>query len=68
MIVLSRFRFFVTFVLYLITNYLFLSALLVSIAKQRASTASCHYFIKITCTNKCYTQITVGIADYSKRQ
>jgi len=32
-IVLSRFRFFVTFVLYLITNYLFLSVLLVSVAK-----------------------------------
>jgi len=33
MIVLSRFRFFVTFVLSLIANYLFLSVLLVSVAK-----------------------------------
>jgi len=30
--------------------------------------ASCSYFIKITCNNKCYTQITMGVADYSKRQ
>ena len=30
--------------------------------------ASCYYFIKITCNNKCYTQITLGVADYSKRQ
>ena len=33
MIELFRFRFFVTFVLYLITNYLYLSVLLVSVAK-----------------------------------
>jgi len=24
--------------------------------------------MKITCINKCYTQITIGVADYSKRQ
>ena len=30
--------------------------------------ASCYYLIKITCNNKCYTQITMGVADYSKRQ
>jgi len=29
----------------------------------------CYYFIKITCNNKCYTQIsTMGVEDYSKRQ
>jgi len=33
MIVLSRFRFFVTFVLLLITNCLFLSVLLISVSK-----------------------------------
>jgi len=30
--------------------------------------ASCSYFIKITCNNKCYAQIAMGVADYSKRQ
>jgi len=30
--------------------------------------ASCYYFIKSTGNNKCYTQITKGIADYSKPQ
>jgi len=30
--------------------------------------ASCSYFIKITCNNKYYTQITMSAADYSKRQ
>ena len=30
--------------------------------------ASCYYFIKITCNNKCYAQTTMGVADYSKRQ
>jgi len=30
--------------------------------------ASCYYFIKIAGNNKCYTQITMGVADYSKRQ
>jgi len=30
--------------------------------------ASCYYFIKITCNNKCYSQITMGVGDYSKRQ
>jgi len=29
---------------------------------------SCYYFIKITCNNKCYIQITMGVVDYSKRQ
>ena len=30
--------------------------------------SSCYYFIKITCNNKCYIQITMGVVDYSKRQ
>jgi len=30
--------------------------------------ASCYYFIKISCNNKCYAQITMGVAHYSKRQ
>jgi len=30
--------------------------------------AFCYYFIKITYNNQCYTQITMGVADYSKRQ
>ena len=29
---------------------------------------SCYYFIKITCDNKCYTQITMGVVDHAKRQ
>jgi len=52
MIVLSRFRF---LVLSLITNCLFLSVLLLSVAKEPNQPASCYYFIKITCNNKCYT-------------
>jgi len=66
MIVLSRFRFFVTFVLSLNTNCLFLSALLIRFRNEQNHRAS-YYFIKIT-FNKCYTQITKGVADYSKRQ
>jgi len=54
MIVLSRFRF---LVLPLITNCLFLSVLLLSVAKEPNQPASCYYFIKITCNNKCYTQL-----------
>jgi len=27
--------------------------------------ASCYYFIKITCNNKCYAENTMGVADYS---
>jgi len=65
MIVLSRFRF---LVLSLITNCLFLSVLLLSVAKEPNQPASCYYCIKITCNNKCYTKITMGVADYSKRQ
>jgi len=68
MIVLSRFRFFVTFVLSLITNCLLLSVLLISVAKSTESTGSCYYFIQITCNNKYYTQIAMGVVDYSKRQ
>jgi len=30
--------------------------------------ASCSYFIKITYNNKYYTQTTMGVGDYSKRQ
>jgi len=55
MIVLSRFRFFVTFVFSLITNCLFLSVLLTLQNKQNQP-ASCYYFIKIT-NNKCYTKL-----------
>jgi len=29
--------------------------------------SSCYYFIKITCNNKCYIQIAMGVVDYSKR-
>jgi len=68
MIVLFRFVFFVTFVFPLITNCLFLSVLLISVTKQENQPASCYYFIKITCNNKYYTQITIRVADYSKRQ
>jgi len=68
MIVLSSFRFSVTFVLSRITNCLFLSVLLISVSKETESTRF-YYFIKITCNNKCYTQIsTMGAADYSKRR
>jgi len=67
MIVLSRFRFFVTFVLSLITKCLFLSVLLIRFRNEQNHPAS-YYFIKITSFNKCYTQITKGVADYSKRQ
>jgi len=63
MIVLSRFRF---FVLLLITNRLFLSVLFHLQNKQNQP--ACHHFIKITCNSKCYAQLTVGVADYSKRQ
>jgi len=38
MIVLSRFRFFVAFVLSLTTNCLFLSVLLISVSKETEST------------------------------
>jgi len=54
MIVLSRFSF---LVLSLIANCLFLSVLLLSIAKQPNERTSRYYVIKITCNNKCYTQI-----------
>ena len=30
--------------------------------------SSCYYFIKITCNDKSYIQITMGVVDYSKRQ
>ena len=30
--------------------------------------SSCYYFNEITCNNKCYIQITMGVVDYSKRQ
>jgi len=68
MIALSRFRFFVTFVLSLITNCLFLSVLLIRFRNEQNHPYSCCYFIKITSFNKCCTQITKGVADYSKRQ
>ena len=29
--------------------------------------SSCYYFIKITCNNKCYVQITTRVVDYSKQ-
>ena len=28
----------------------------------------CYYFIKITCNGKYFTQLTMGVVDYSKRQ
>jgi len=68
MIVLSRFRFFVTFVVSLMTNCSFLSVLLIRLQNEQNHPASCYYFIKITSFNKCYTQINNGVADYSKRQ
>jgi len=65
MIVVSRFRFSVTFVLSRITNCLFLSILLFRFQNKQNQPTSCYYFIKITYNNKCYTQITtMSVADY----
>jgi len=69
MIVVFHFRFFVTFVLSVITNCLFLPVLsLFRFQNKQKHPASCYYFIKNTSINKCYTQITMGVADYSKQQ
>jgi len=67
MIVLSRFRFFVTSVLSLITNCFFFLFSYFRLQKEQNQPAS-YYFIKITGNDKCCTQITMGVADNSKRQ
>jgi len=36
--------------------------------KQNQPASSYYYFIKTTCNSKCHTQITMGVADYSKQQ
>jgi len=59
---------FVAFMLSLITNCLFLSVHLIRLQNKQNQPASCSYFIKITCNNKYYTQITMSVADYSKGQ
>jgi len=62
---LSFFRYFRTF-----THYkLFVSfcSLDFGCKTKQKQPASCYYFIKITGNNKCYTQIAMGVADYSKQ-
>jgi len=66
MIVLYRFRLFRAFAHYEL--FCFFPFSLISAAKYELNQPSCYYFIKITCNNKCYAQITMGVADYSKRQ
>jgi len=63
---LSFFRYFRAF----IHNELFVSfrPLNFNCKINRIKPASCYYFIKIICNNKCYTQISLGVANYSKRQ
>jgi len=62
---LSFFRYFRAF-----THYkLFVSFCSLNFGRKNKQNqpASCYYFIKITANNKCYTQTTMGVGDYSKR-
>jgi len=68
MIMLSRFRFLLLSCFHSLRIVCFFPFSEFRLRNKQNQPASCSYFIKITYNNKYYIQITMSVADYSKRQ
>ena len=68
MIVLSHFRFLLLPCFHSLRIVCFFPFSWFLLQNKQNQPASFSYFIKITCNNRYYAQITISVADYSKRQ
>ena len=69
MFVLSHFRFLLLSYFHSLRIVCFFHSLNIGFKNKQNQPAPCYYLNKITCSNKCYTQIAMSVvADYSKRQ